>query len=405
MKITGAKVYGADRKFHDMDLYVKDGKIAGVLAPEQVALEDGEKNKMFAKPDGEGDLAMDVTTDATADEEILDGSGCYAIPGLVDIHFHGAMGADVCDGTSEAFETIAKYEASRGITAICPATLTLPVEDLKRVLSLGAKCASGAGLADLVGFNMEGPFISHAKKGAQNEEYIRSCDAELVKEFVEASKGLLKIIGLAPEENPGFESYISAVRDQVKVSLAHTNADYDTAMKAFAAGASHAVHLYNAMTGLNHREPGVVGAVFDSKNVTAELICDGVHIHPAVVRTTFEMLGPDRVVMISDSLRAAGMPDGEYELGGLPIIKKGKEIRLAEGGSIAGSCTDLMGCLKTAVREMGIPLEDAVAAATINPARCISVDDKYGSLEVGKLANIVLLGIDDLEVKRVIRGK
>lgn len=395
MRITGAKVYGADRKFHEKDLYVKNG--------------------IIVEADGADDRADAVTAAvASSDEEVIDASGCYAIPGLVDIHFHGAMGYDVCDRTMEAFDKIAEYEASRGVTAICPATLTLPVEELKEVLSLGAKWTSGtdsaanltiAGRSALVGFNMEGPFISRAKKGAQNAEYIRHCDAELVKEFVEASKGLLKIIGLAPEENPGFEGYIEAVRDQVKVSLAHTNADYDTAMKAFAAGASHAVHLYNAMTGLSHREPGVVGAVFDSENVTAELICDGVHIHPAVVRTTFEMLGPDRVILISDSLRATGMTDGEYELGGLPTIKKGKEIRLAGDGSIAGSCTDLMGCLKTAVRDMGISIETAVAAATINPARCIGIDDKYGSLEVGKRANIVLLGVDDLEVKRVICEK
>ena len=385
MRITGAKVYGADRKFYEKDLYVKNG--------------------IIVEADGADDRADAVTaTVASSDEEIIDASGCYAIPGLVDIHFHGAMGYDVCDCTMEAFDKIAEYEASRGVTAICPATLTLPVDKLKEVLSLGVKWTNSKGAA-LVGFNMEGPFISHAKKGAQNEAYIRHCDAELVKEFVEASKGLLKIIGLAPEENTGFEGYIETVRDQVKVSLAHTNADYDTAMKAFAAGASHAVHLYNAMTGLNHREPGVVGAVFDSKNVTAELICDGVHIHPAVVRTTFEMLGPDRVILISDSLRATGMPDGQYELGGLPTIKKGKEIRLAGDGSIAGSCTDLMGCLQTAVRDMGISLETAVAAATINPARCIGIDDKYGSLEAGKLANIVLLGVDDLEVKRVICGK
>ncbi len=377
MKISGALVYGADKKFCKRDLFVKDGLIA------------------------------DKDTDG---EEVIDASGCYAIPGLVDIHFHGAMGLDVCDGTMEAFEIIAEYEAKRGVTAICPATLTLPAKELKDILSLGAEFAAekAEGMhkdtADLVGFNMEGPFISHVKKGAQNEKYIRSCDASLVSEFVEASKGLLKIIGLAPEENPEFESYIKEVEGKVKVSLAHTNADYDTAMKAFKAGASHAVHLYNAMTGMNHREPGVVGAVFDSKNVTAELICDGIHIHPSVVRATFEMMGADRVILISDSLRATGMPDGEYELGGLPIVKKGKEIRLVEGGSIAGSGLDLMGCLQTAVREMGISLETAVAAATINPARCIGVDDKYGSLEVGKRANIVLLDRENLDVKRVLMG-
>ncbi len=376
MRITGAEVYGSDHKFHKKDLFIKDGLITDV---------------------------------AISDEEIIDASGCYAIPGLIDIHFHGAMGYDVCDGTMEAFEKIAEYEAGRGITAICPATLTLPVSKLKEILAVGAEFASRdygkrkETMADLVGFNMEGPFISHIKKGAQNEEYIRKCDAGTVLEFVEASKGLVKIIGLAPEENAGFEDYIKAVRDNVKVSLAHTNADYDTAMKAFEAGACHAVHLYNAMTGMSHRQPGVVGAVFDKRDVTAELICDGIHIHPAVVRTSFELLGKDRLIMISDGLRATGMPDGEYELGGLATVKKGREIRLATDGAIAGSGTDLMGCLQTAVLEMGIPLEIAVAAATINPAKCIGIDNEYGSLENGKKANVVLLDKKNLKVKRVIK--
>ena len=372
MKITGALVFGEDRKFHEKDLYVKD----------------------------------ELITDSGAEgEEVIDASGCVAIPGLIDIHFHGAMGEDVCDGNAEAFEKIAAYEVSRGVTAICPATLTLPVDDLKHVLSLGAEFAAkeNSKLSDLVGFNMEGPFISPVKKGAQNAEFIRKCDPGIVDEFYEASKGLLKIIGLAPEENPEFEKYIEAVSDKVVVSLAHTNSDYDTAMKAFKAGACHAVHLYNAMTGMSHREPGVVGAVFDSKHVTAELICDGIHIHPAAVRATFEMMGPERMILISDSMRSTGMPDGEYDLGGLTAIKKGREVRLKDGGAIAGSGTDLMDCLRTVVLDMGLPLEIAVAAATINPARRIGISDKYGSLEPGRLADIVLLDKTTLTIKKILR--
>ena len=372
MKITGALVFGEDSKFHEKDLYVKD----------------------------------ELITDSGAEgEEVIDASGCVAIPGLIDIHFHGAMGEDVCDGNAEAFEKIAAYEVSRGVTAMCPATLTLPVDDLKHVLSLGAEFAAkgNSKLSDLVGFNMEGPFISPVKKGAQNAEFIRKCDPGIVDEFYEASKGLLKIIGLAPEENPEFEKYIEAVSDKVVVSLAHTNSDYDTAMKAFKAGACHAVHLYNAMTGMSHREPGVVGAVFDSKHVTAELICDGIHIHPAAVRATFEMMGPERMILISDSMRSTGMPDGEYDLGGLAAIKKGREVRLKDGGAIAGSGTDLMDCLRTVVLDMGLPLEIAVAAATINPARRIGISDKYGSLEPGRLADIVLLDKTTLTIKKILR--
>ncbi len=369
MRITGALVFGEDNRFYEKDINIKDGII---------------------------------TSEASDDQQVIDASDCYAIPGLIDIHFHGAVGHDVCDGTMEAFEKIALYEAKRGITAICPATLTLPVDHLKKVLSLGAEYSkkSHEGAADLVGFNMEGPFISRQKKGAQNPEYIRQCSPELIDEFLEASKGLLKISGLAPEENPGYREYIEMVKDRVKVSLAHTGADYGVAMKAFEAGASHAVHLYNAMTGMSHREPGVVGAVYDSKHVNAELICDGIHVHPAVVRATFDMMG-DRIVLISDSLRCTGMPDGSYQLGGLDIKKTGKECRLTEGGAIAGSVTDLTECLRTVVMDMGVPLELAVAAATINPARCIGVEDRYGLIKPGLAANILLLKKSDLTLKAV----
>ncbi|MBQ7425394.1 MAG: amidohydrolase family protein, partial [Lachnospiraceae bacterium] len=236
MKITGAEVYGPDRFFSKRDIYVKDGIIA----------------------------------DESDDDVVIDGTGCIAIPGFVDIHFHGAMGNDVCDGNKGAYEVIGKYELQNGVTAMCPATLTLPVEELCNVLRLGAEYAQNvpADGADLVGFNMEGPFISREKKGAQNEAYILECDADVVDRFLDASKGLVKIIGLAPEVNPGYREYIGKVKDKVKVSQAHTGTDYETAVSAIEAGASHVVHLYNAMTGLTHRAPGVVGAASDCENVT-----------------------------------------------------------------------------------------------------------------------------------------
>ncbi len=372
MKITGALVFGEDRRFSKRDIYIKNGLI---------------------------------TDEASDFREEVDASDCYAIPGLIDLHFHGALGYDVCDGTLEAFEKISEYEAKRGITAICPATLTLPVDDLKKVLALGAEYAQGeySKASDIVGFNMEGPFISRVKKGAQNEKYILPCSPDLVKEFYDSSKGLLKIIGLAPEDNPGFEQYISAVKGKVTVSLAHTGADYDTAKRAIEAGACHAVHLYNAMTGFDHRNPGVVGAVFDSDNVTAEIICDGIHVHPAAVRTAFKVLGSERMILISDSLRCTGMPDGEYVLGGKQIVKNGKRCTLKNEGNIAGSVSDLMDCMRNAVLEMGVPLEDAVASATINPARILGVDHKYGAIRKGNRANIVLLNKEDLSLNSVYK--
>ena len=212
----------------------------------------------------------------------------------------------------------------------------------------------------------------------------------------------MKFIGIAPEQNDGFREFIEAMKGKVQISLAHTNADYDTAKAAFDAGACHAVHLYNAMPAFTHREPGVVGAVSDSGHVMAEMICDGVHIHPAVVRATFKMLGEDRMILISDSMRATGMPDGQYTLGGLAVNVVGNRATLVSDGALAGSATNLTDCMRTVVKEMGIPLETAVACATMNPARSLGVYDRYGSITEGKHANVVLLD-KELELKLVIK--
>lgn len=336
------------------------------------------------------------------DDVVIDGEGCYAIPGLVDIHFHGCKGYDFCDGTKEAIEAIANYEASIGVTAICPATMTLPIETLEAILSTAAAYKKEGGMgADLVGVNMEGPFISKIKKGAQDETNIIQCDAEIFRRFQKASGGLVKFIGVAPEEEGAME-FIDAVKEEVSVALAHTNADYDTAKAAFDRGATHAVHLYNAMPAYTHRAPGVVGAVSDSPQVMAELICDGVHIHPAVVRGTFKMLGEERMVLISDSMRATGMPDGQYTLGGLAVQVVGNRATLVLDGALAGSATNLLDCVRVAVKQMGLPLETAVACATMNPAKSIGVYDQYGSITYGKKGNVVLLD-RDLNLKAVIK--
>ena len=342
-------------------------------------------------------------TGGDKDGKVLDGKGCFAIPGLIDLHFHGCKGYDFCDGTLEAIQEIARYEASVGVTAIAPATMTLPVEELEKILRVAADYRrSPHEGADLVGINMEGPFISKEKKGAQDTRNIIPCDAEVCRRFLKASEGLVKFIGIAPECSPEAEAFIGEVKDEVQISLAHTNADYDSAMKAFAAGASHAVHLYNAMPPFSHRAPGVIGAVADNPQVMAEIICDGVHIHPAVVRATFQMLGADRMILISDSMRATGMPDGQYTLGGLDVNVSGNRATLVSDGALAGSVTNLMDCVRTAVKEMGLPLETAVACATKNPAKSLGIYDQYGSITPGKKANLVLLD-ESLEIRAVVK--
>ena len=357
----------------------------------------------------EGFVRRDVCFDgrllssSSADGKTYDASGCYVIPGLTDLHFHGCMGKDFSDADPEGLEIMAKYELSQGVTQICPAGMTLLEEQLTKVCQVAAahRDANKPG-AELCGINLEGPFLSTAKKGAQKADWIHAPDVPMFRRLMAASKGLVKLVSIAPEE-PGAMEFIEAVEGEVTVSIAHTTADYNTAMEAFRLGARQVTHLFNAMPPFSHRAPGVVGAALDTPICNVELICDGVHIHPSVVRATFKMFGPKRVILVSDTMRAAGMPDGDYTLGGQPVKVKGKYATLADG-TLAGSVTNLMNCMRTAV-SFGIPLEDAVWAAAVNPARAIGIFSRMGSLEPGKRANVVVLD-QNLELKDVFfRGE
>ena len=375
MIIRNALVYGEDKTFSRLDIRIEEDvftEICPSLAPSE-------------------------------NESVLDADGLYAIPGLIDIHFHGCMGHDFCDGTVEAIDAITRYEASCGVTSVCPATMTVSPESLAQVMDAARTYNESPvrpGQASLVGINMEGPFISEAKKGAQAAEHIRLCDEALFCSLQERSGGLIKLVDIAPE-NEGAMEFIDALHDKVTISLAHTTADYPTAKEAYDRGARHATHLYNAMPPFTHRAPGVIGAAFDSPHCRAELICDGVHIHPSVVRATFQLFGDDRMILISDSMRAAGMEDGQYTLGGQDVAVKGKYATLVSDGALAGSVTNLMDCMRTAVKEMQIPLESAIACATMNPAKAIGIYDRYGSISTGKIANLVLLD-QDLNLRQVI---
>ena len=357
----------------------------------------------------EGFVRRDVCFDgrllssSSADGKTYDASGCYVIPGLTDLHFHGCMGKDFSDADPEGLEIMAKYELSQGVTQICPAGMTLLEDQLTKVCQVAAahRDANKPG-AELCGINLEGPFLSTAKKGAQKADWIHAPDVDMFRRLMAASKGLVKLVSIAPEE-PGAMEFIEAVEGEVTVSIAHTTADYDTAMEAFRLGARQVTHLFNAMPPFSHRAPGVVGAALDTPLCNVELICDGVHIHPSVVRAVFKMFGYKRVILISDTMRAAGMSDGDYTLGGQAVKVKGKLATLADG-TIAGSVTNLMNCMRTAV-SFGIPLEDAVWAAAVNPARAIGIFSRMGSLEPGKRANVVVLD-QNLELKDVFfRGE
>lgn len=376
MIIKNAKVFLAEGKFVEKDIYVKDGVIADAPAAD--------------------------------DKEVIDAAGCYAIPGLTDIHFHGCMGKDFCDGEEESIYTMAKYEAGIGVTTICPATMTLSKEDLMKIMGAAkqfkAKQNAGdeslKGCAKLVGINMEGPFISMAKKGAQNGKYVINCNVELFDELNKESGNLVKLIDVAPEE-PGAMEFIKARKDDVVISIAHTCADYDTAKEAIDNGACHMTHLYNAMNPFTHRAPGPIAAAVDNDKVNAELICDGIHIHGVVVRTTLKAFTDDRIIFISDSMMATGLDDGDYALGGQPVKVVGNLATLKDG-TLAGSATNLMDCVRVAVQQMNVPLESAIKCAAVNSAKAIGIYDKYGSIDAGKVANIVLLNQKDLTLNKVI---
>jgi N-acetylglucosamine-6-phosphate deacetylase len=366
------------------------------------------KNAVVFQERGEftpGDIAISgqYFSEASAGEDVFDASGCYAIPGLIDVHLHGCVRHDFSDGDAAGIEAMAGYQAQNGVTAICPATMTLPEE------SLAAACRamaaySGENGAAIVGINLEGPFISPGKLGAQNPAYVRKPDEAMVRRLQQAANGLVKLLAIAPETEGAME-LIGAVSGEIVCSLAHTAADYKTAAEAFSRGARQVTHLYNAMPPFTHREPGVVGAALDCPECRVELICDNVHIHPSVVRATLRMFGDDRVIMISDSMMATGMKDGDYELGGLAVQVKGNTARLAENGAIAGSVTNLMNCVRTAVKEMGVPLASAVKCASVNPAKAIGVFDERGSIAPGKYADLVLLR-EDLSIHSVfLKGK
>ena len=385
MIIKNARVFTEDNCFVYGDVSVEAGRFKEGPRTADNCKDDGNKCT-WGKATEEGSVKN--TYKGNSDGKILDASGLIMIPGLVDIHFHGCRGADMCDGTVEALDVITSYEASVGVTSVCPATMTIPRDELLCVMKNAGDYTYHGG-AHLVGINMEGPFISPSKKGAQAAENIMHCDYEYFRQLQDAANGLIKLVDIAPEE-PGAFEFIDKAKDETVISIAHTAADYDTAKEAIEHGASHATHLYNAMPSLHHRNPGVIGAVRDSQKCHVELICDGVHIHPSVIRATFAMFGAERMILISDSMRATGLEDGEYTLGGQPVTVRGNLATLHDG-TIAGSATNLMDCMRFAINEAGISLEEAIMCATANPAKEINIFDEAGSISVGKKADFVLL--------------
>lgn len=358
------------------------------LVQGDIEIEDGKILRVGKDlPRKEEDLAVDCAGNYTV------------VPGFVDVHIHGCAGADTCDATREALEAMAAFLLAHGVTSFCPTTMTTSRETIQAAL-LAAKDMMDhpmEGGARVVGVNMEGPFIAKERKGAQKEEDILPPDFPLFQRFYEESGGIVRLVDVAPEQPGGLE-FVEKASQLCTVSIAHTTADYDQAKAAFDKGVTHATHLFNAMSGLHHRKPGVVGAVFDDSRVRGELICDGFHIHPAVLRAAFRLLG-DRALIVSDSMRANGMPEGEaFDLGGQMVtVHQGKA--LLPDGTIAGSVTNLHQEIKNLV-SFGVPFEQAVKAATLLPARAIGLDGEIGSIAPGKRADLVVLD-ENLDIAAV----
>ena len=372
MFYKNARIYTADNTFKTGAFEVTEEGLFGAVLPENVPAD-----------------AIDLL-------------GATVIPGLVDVHIHGCMGADFSDGDYEGLQVMARHLLKEGITSFAPASMTLPYDVLSKAFATGRKLAdeAPADCARLMGIHMEGPYFSEKKKGAQNGAYLKNPDIEGFRKLQEECGGLVRIVDVAPEL-PGTEEFVKEASKLCTVSVAHTDSDYDHAKMAFDNGATHLTHTFNAMSPIAHRAPGVIPAAAENKNVRAELIGDAFHVMPPVVRLIWSVFGADRMIVVSDALRCCGMPKGQYELGGQIVVLEDVVGRLLDG-TVAGSITNLYTCMQR-MMDCGIAEEDVIRACTINPACAIGVDNKIGTIEEGKLADFIVC-TDNYAAKRVFRG-
>ena len=323
--------------------------------------------------------------------EVIDLDGRKVLPGLIDIHTHGCGMKDFCDGTEEALDTLAATYIQNGITTVCPTSMTLPIDRLEEIYSVYAKWMERPHRGTrLIGINMEGPFLSVEKRGAHRAEYVIPANMQDFMRLWEASGHRIRLVDVAPEIEGNLD-FIRQANKLCTVSVAHTNATYDQAMEGYHAGAINTTHLFNAMSGFSHRAPGTVGAAFDS-GVYAELICDGEHVCPPVIRTAFKVMG-DKIAVVSDSLMAAGMPEGTICTLGVDTVQVKDGRAVLPNGTIAGSIVNILEEIRRLIA-FGIDENLAIRCSTITPAKIIGADSHIGSITPGKQADLLVLTED-----------
>lgn len=341
-----------------------------------------------------------IITLSARGEADKDLSGKYVLPGFIDIHTHGSVGFDTMDASVNGLVTMKKYMAENGVTSFLPTTMTMGYDHIKDAIISAKKASEINEGAQIAGVYLEGPYFCEKRKGGQNIKYLRNPDVSETEEWIKTGEGLVKVMSIAPELENSLE-FISKMADKITLAMGHTDATYDEAKKAVEKGIAHATHLFNAMSAFTHREPGVVGAVLDLP-VTSEIICDGIHIHPAAIRMAIKAKGAQNLAVISDSMRAAGMPDGEYDLGGQDITVLGGRA-LTKGGNLAGSTTNMLCEFKNLI-EWGIPIEDVARMTSENPARIVKLHGK-GKIQEGYDADFTVLDENFNLVHTIIGGK
>ena len=374
MFYKNARIFTGDFQFHTGAFEVFDGKFGAVLP-------------------------------GSVPEDAIDLKGATVIPGLVEVHSHGCAGADFSDGDYEGLKAMARQYAAWGVTSFAPASMTLPYDVLEKAFATAKKLVEEniEGLSVLRGIQMEGPFFCYKKRGAQNADYLKDPDFEGFKALYEGCDGLVKIVDMAPEL-PGAAEFAAKASKLCTVSIAHTDSDYDHAKAAIDAGVTHLTHLYNAMPGITHRAPGVIPAAVENASVQAEIIADGYHIHPAAVRLAFTMF-KNRMVLVSDSGRCAGKSEGyQFDLGGQMAELRGGVAKLVGTDTIACSASNMWDCLRNVI-SWDIPEEEAIRAATYNPAKAIGADKVVGSIETGKVADFIITNADYSEKRVFLAGK